>query len=62
MQNPQPHGAESTSLASRDWPLPLHSQHDGLAQRYRIERLVAWGGMGLVYEATHLMLDVPVAL
>lgn len=30
--------------------------------RYRVERLVAWGGMGLVYEATHLALDVTVAL
>jgi hypothetical protein len=30
--------------------------------RYRVERLVAWGGMGLVYQATHLALDVTVAL
>lgn len=30
--------------------------------RYRVERLVAWGGMGLVYEATHLALDLTVAL
>jgi serine/threonine-protein kinase len=27
-----------------------------------VERLLAWGGMGLVYEATHLALDATVAL
>jgi serine/threonine protein kinase len=30
--------------------------------RYRLGRLLGWGGMGLVYEATHLALDLPVAL
>src|ERR1043166_5010352 len=31
-------------------------------RKYRVERLVAEGGMGAVYRATHLELDRPVAL
>lgn len=31
-------------------------------ERYRMEGLLGWGGMGLVYRATHLLLEAPVAL
>jgi serine/threonine-protein kinase len=32
------------------------------SERYRMDGLLGWGGMGLVYRATHVLLDVPVAL
>src|SRR5437867_10938613 len=33
-----------------------------VAGKYRIERIIGAGGMGVVYEATHLQLQQPVAL
>lgn len=33
-----------------------------IAERYAVERVVAKGGYGVVYRATHLALDMPVAL
>src|SRR5438874_9786210 len=66
------HGHESRALPARkaartitiarvkeDGPLELATV---LAERYRIDRLVASGGFGVVYAGHHLVLDTAVAI
>src|ERR1700689_3324192 len=46
-------------------PIPpgsLPSVGEVVAEKYRIDRMIAEGGMGVVYAATHLQLDEPVAI
>ena len=50
------------SQPSGDSGAAPHAPGTVLGDRYRIERELATGGMGTVYQATHLTLDAPVAI
>lgn len=49
----------ATSTTSKPAPIPIGAVIGG---KYRIEALIAQGGMGLVYRGRHLVLEQPVAI
>src|ERR1700722_18383630 len=55
-------GRVDASGAKRIGGDPLGLVETILERRYRVDRLVAEGGFGIVYQAHHLALGVPVAL
>jgi eukaryotic-like serine/threonine-protein kinase len=54
-------GMAATSEASTETP-PSILAPDSIFGRYRIEREIGRGGMGVVYEATHVLLEKRIAL
>jgi hypothetical protein len=58
--NPDDPGSEATATGA--YMLADMPAGSVLGGRYRIESILGIGGMGVVYRATDLALDVPVAL
>lgn len=55
-------GLLSSSSAAESFDSTMFAPGDLLAGKYRIERMLAEGGMGILFEATHLQLEEPVAI
>ena len=59
-----PHDGQLITLALVAWFIirPVYAAGTVVAGKYRIERMLGEGGMGMVVAATHLQLGTPVAL
>jgi serine/threonine-protein kinase len=55
-------GAPAATAGAHPEPTPPVSLGEIVAGKYRVERVIGFGGMGIVCQATHLELGIPIAI
>jgi serine/threonine protein kinase len=62
LAEPRANDARSTPAPAAPTPTPPIAIGNVIAGKYRVERVIGFGGMGIVCAATHLELGTPIAI